>query len=94
MDGASAAERGDAGLAAAGEGQAILVAVDPAGGGSEGDYSAAQVLEVGTGLQCAEFAGHVAGLELAQLISAIWRGNITARGWWWSGTITGRGCWR
>ncbi|MGA9127066.1 MAG: terminase [Terracidiphilus sp.] len=48
-----------------------LVAVDPAGGGSEGDYSAAQVLELETGLQCAEFAGHVGGLELARLVTAL-----------------------
>jgi hypothetical protein len=48
-----------------------LVAVDPAGGGSEGDYSAAQVLEMETGLQCAEFAGHVGGLELAKQIAAL-----------------------
>ena len=46
-----------------------VVAVDPAGGGSEGDYSAAQVLELETGLQCAEFAGHVGGLELARLVT-------------------------
>lgn len=44
-----------------------LVAVDPAGGGSCGDYSAIEVLELETGLQCAEFAGHVGGLELARL---------------------------
>ena len=44
------------------------MAVDPAGGGSEGDYSAAQVLELETGLQCAEFAGHVGGLELARQV--------------------------
>ena len=47
------------------------MAVDPAGGGSEGDYSAAQVLELETGLQCAEFAGHVGGLELARLVTAL-----------------------
>ena len=47
------------------------MAVDPAGGGSEGDYSAAQVLEMETGLQCAEFAGHVGGLELARLVTAL-----------------------
>jgi hypothetical protein len=47
-------------------GKQYLVAVDPAGGGSEGDYSAAEVLELETGLQCAEYAGHVGGLELAQ----------------------------
>jgi hypothetical protein len=52
-------------------GRCYLVAVDPAGGGSEGDYSAAQVLEMETGLQCAEFAGHVAGLELARLVTGL-----------------------
>ncbi len=52
-------------------GKEYLVAVDPAGGGSEGDYSAAQVLELETGLQCAEFAGHVGGLELARLVTAL-----------------------
>ena len=46
-----------------------LVAVDPAGGGCEGDYSAAEVLEMETGLQCAEFAGHIGGLELARLVT-------------------------
>ncbi len=53
------------------KGKTYLVAVDPAGGGSEGDYSAAQVLEMETGLQCAEFAGHVGGLELARLVTAL-----------------------
>jgi hypothetical protein len=48
-----------------------LVAVDPAGGGTDGDYSAVEVLEMATGLQCAEFAGHVGGLELAQLVHRI-----------------------
>ena len=56
------------------KGKQYLVAVDPAGGGSEGDYSAAQVLELETGLQCAEFAGHVGGLELARLVTALARG--------------------
>ena len=51
------------------KGKQYLVAVDPAGGGSEGDYSAAQVLEMETGLQCAEFAGHVGGLELARFVT-------------------------
>jgi hypothetical protein len=53
------------------KGKEYLVAVDPAGGGSEGDYSAVQVLEMATGLQCAEFAGHVGGLELAQLVTGL-----------------------
>ena len=52
-------------------GKEYLIAVDPAEGGSDGDYSAAQVLEIESGLQCAEFAGHVGGLELARLISDI-----------------------
>jgi hypothetical protein len=53
------------------KGKEYLVAVDPAGGGSEGDYSAAEVVEMETGLQCAEFAGHVGGLELARLVTAL-----------------------
>ena len=52
-------------------GKQYLVAVDPSGGGSEGDYSAAEVLDVETGLQCAEFAGHVGGLELAWLVAKL-----------------------
>jgi hypothetical protein len=50
-------------------GKQYAIAVDPAGGGSEGDFSAAQVLELGSGLQCAEFAGHVGGLELAKVVT-------------------------
>lgn len=53
------------------KGRQYLVAVDPAGGGSEGDYSAAQVLDLETGMQCAEFAGHVGGLELAQAVAEL-----------------------
>ncbi len=52
-------------------GKQYLVAVDPSGGGSEGDYSAAEVLDMETGLQCAEFAGHVGGLELAWLVTKL-----------------------
>lgn len=51
------------------KGKTYLLAVDPAGGGSEGDYSAAQVLEMETGLQCAEFAAHIGGLELARRVT-------------------------
>ncbi len=53
------------------KGKEYVVAVDPAGGGSDGDYSAAQVLEIETGLQCAEFAGHVGGLELARFVTGL-----------------------
>ena len=53
------------------KGRRYLVSLDPSGGGSEGDYSAAEVLDMETGLQCAEFAGHVGGLELAQQVTAL-----------------------
>jgi hypothetical protein len=42
-----------------------LVAVDTAGGGSEGDYAAVQVIELHTGLQCAELRQKLGPLELA-----------------------------
>jgi len=53
------------------QGKQYLVAVDPSGGGSDGDYSAAQVLDMEMGMQCAEFAGHVGGLELAWLVTRL-----------------------
>ena len=52
-------------------GKHYLLAVDPAGGGSEGDYSAIEVIDFATGIQCAEFAGHVGGLELARYIAEL-----------------------
>jgi hypothetical protein len=52
-------------------GKHYLVAVDPAGGGSHGDYSVAQVIDLESALQCAEFAGHVGGLELTRLVTAL-----------------------
>jgi hypothetical protein len=54
-------------------GKRYLVAVDPAGGGCEGDLSAMQVIEMETALQCAEFAGHVGGLELARVATDLAR---------------------
>jgi hypothetical protein len=53
------------------KGKQYVVAVDPAGGGSEGDYSSAQVLDLETGMQCAEFAGHMGGLELARFAAEL-----------------------
>jgi len=53
------------------KGKEYLVAVDPAGGGSDGDCSVAQVLELETGMQCAEFAAHMGGLELAKSVAAL-----------------------
>jgi hypothetical protein len=55
------------------KGKQYVLAVDPAGGGSEGDYSAAQVLDIESGLQCAEFAGRVGGKELAELVTSLAR---------------------
>jgi len=52
-------------------GKEYLIAVDPAGGGSDGDYSAAQVVEIETGMQCAEFAEHLGGLELARFVAKL-----------------------
>ena len=52
-------------------GRSYVVAVDPAGGGTAGDYSVIVVLDRETGRQCAEFAGHVSGLELVEVIRDI-----------------------
>jgi len=52
-------------------GRWYVVAVDPAGGGADGDRSAVQVIDLETGMQCAEFAGHVGGLELMALAREI-----------------------
>ena len=51
------------------KGKQYLVAVDPAGGGCNGDSSAIEVLELETGMQCAEFAGHLGAAELAGLVA-------------------------
>ena len=54
-------------------GREYLVAVDPAGGGSEGDYAAMQLLDAATGLQCAEFQGRCGLLELAERAATLAR---------------------
>jgi hypothetical protein len=46
-------------------GKQYLIGVDPAAGGSEGDYSCAVVIERSSGLQCAELHGHFPPRELA-----------------------------
>lgn len=50
-----------------------LVAVDTAGGGEEGDFAAAQVIEIGTGLQCAELQQRLRPAELARAVAALAR---------------------
>ena len=52
-------------------GRRYAVAVDAAGGGSEGDYSVAQVIELRTGLQCAELRAQLPVLELAQAAAGL-----------------------
>ena len=47
-------------------GKQYLLAVDPAGGGADGDYCAMQVIEKASGLQCAEFRGRIGLQEIAQ----------------------------
>ena len=47
-------------------GRIYLLGVDPAGGGTDGDYAAIQVIEQRTGLQCAELRGHFSPRELAK----------------------------
>jgi hypothetical protein len=46
-------------------GRSYLVAVDPAGGGTEGDHSAVQVLDLKMGMQCVELQCKAGGYELA-----------------------------
>jgi hypothetical protein len=46
-------------------GRQYILGVDPAGGGSEGDYSCVQVIDRASGLQCAELYGHYRPEELA-----------------------------
>jgi hypothetical protein len=42
-----------------------IIGVDPAGGGSEGDYACAEVIDRHTAMQCAELHGHYSPRELA-----------------------------
>jgi hypothetical protein len=49
-------------------GRKYVVGVDPAEGNAGGDYSCAQVLELATGMQCAELCGHFDPPALAQRV--------------------------
>lgn len=55
------------------QGRNYVVAVDPAGGGPEGDYTAMEVIDVETGLQCAEFEEHLPPLETAAVAAGLAR---------------------
>lgn len=50
-----------------------ILGVDTAGGGTDGDYSCAQVIDRATGLQCAEWHGHFPPYELARKVVKLGR---------------------
>jgi len=54
-------------------GREYLVAVDTAGGGSNGDYAAVQVIDLATGMQCAELQQRLGTLELARVVASLGR---------------------
>ncbi len=54
-------------------GKSYLVSVDTAGGGPDGDFAAVQVLEVFTGMQCAELRQRLGTLELARAAAMLAR---------------------
>jgi hypothetical protein len=54
-------------------GKEYVVAVDTAGGGPDGDYAAIQVIELASGLQCAELREKLGMLELARVAAALAR---------------------
>ncbi len=50
-----------------------IIGVDPAGGGTDGDYSCAQVIERTHGVQCAELHGHFPPQALAARVALLAR---------------------
>ena len=54
-------------------GHQYVIGVDPAGGGSEGDYACASVIERTTAMQCAEWRGHFTPQELAARVAGLAR---------------------
>lgn len=54
-------------------GREYVIGVDPAGGGVDGDFACAQVLDAATGLQCAELLGHYTPQELARKLVEVGR---------------------
>ena len=63
-------------------GKEYLVAVDTAGGGSDGDFAAVQVIEMESGMQCAELQQRLGALELARVSAELAReyGSSSHRG--------------
>ncbi len=54
-------------------GKEYLLSVDSAGGGADGDFAAVQVLEMQTGLQCAELQQRLRPAELARVAGELGR---------------------
>jgi hypothetical protein len=54
-------------------GREYIMGCDPAGGGANGDYACAQVLDRSSGLQCAELRGHFPPREFAARIAELGR---------------------
>jgi hypothetical protein len=59
-------------------GRKYVIGVDPAGGGTEGDYSCAEVIDRQLGTQCAELHGHWRPRELAQKLVELGKEYSTA----------------
>jgi hypothetical protein len=62
-------------------GREYLVAVDSAGGGADGDFAAVQVIDLKTGIQCAELQQRLRPMELAQTAAELgreYRGALVA----------------
>ena len=54
-------------------GKEYIVALDPTGGGSEGDYAAVQVIDIASGAQCVELQQRLRPLELTRAAVALAR---------------------
>ena len=54
-------------------GKEYLIAVDTAGGGPDGDFAAVQVIELKSGMQCAELQERLPVLELARVAAELGR---------------------
>jgi hypothetical protein len=53
------------------KGRRYILGVDTAGGGSNGDYACAEVIERTMGMQCAELHGHFPPFELARRVAEL-----------------------
>jgi len=52
-------------------GASYIIGVDPAGGGSGGDFACAEVIDRISGMQCAELHGHFPPREMASRVAAL-----------------------